>query len=351
MSRNNRNIIAVESEYEHLVKTIHKLQESLVTLSTLRDDLVYRLCPALRAQYEEKVGGLERELLAAQTYLKEEQRIIEILQAQMNARKVPSLNTAQEQARAEFKQYEENLKQKAEEAENFRKRWEKDNGWSQYQEENASDAKQSYQEFRQASQEAEKAAGKKSGYGPESGSESSGDFSSEEQSEKTSEENLSGKEDGKGPDRAGHIRTIKELYRKIVKRLHPDIHPNATQHEKDLLNKANDAYKEKDEATLQAIWDELSGLDMPEEKYEDTEEGRKELRELMEILRARVKALMEEVRVIQSEFPYTEMPFLNDEEAVSKRQDQLHVEIEKTREAISQLEELIKRFRQYMEQQ
>ena len=351
MGRNNRNIVSVESEYEHLVKTIHKLQESLVTLSTLRDDLIYRLCPALRAQYEEKVGGLERELLAAQTYLKEEQRIIEILQAQMNARKVPSLNTAQEQARAEFKKYEENLRQKAEEAENFRKYWEKDSGWSQYQEENASDAKQSYQEFRQASQEAEEAAGEKSGCGTGSGSESSGDFSSGGRSEGAFQENLSDKEDGKGSDRAGQIRTIKDLYRKIVKRLHPDIHPNATQHEKDLLNKANDAYKEKDEQTLQAIWDELSGLDMPEEKYEDTEEGRKKLRELMELLRARVKALMEEVRAIQSEFPYTEMEFLNDEGAVSKRQDRLHAEIEKTREAISQLEELIKRFRQYVEQQ
>jgi len=347
MSRNNRNIVAVESEYEHLVKTIHKLQESLVTLSTLRDDLVYRLCPALRAQYEEKVGGLERELLAAQTYLKEEQRIIEILQAQMNARKVPSLNTAQEQARAEFRKYEENLRRKAEEAENFQKQWEKDSGWSQYQEENASDAKQSYQEFRQASQKAEEAAGEK--HGP--GTDSREDSSSERRSEGTSEENISDKEDDKESGRVSHIRTIKDLYRKIVKRLHPDIHPNATQHEKDLLNKANDAYKEKDEATLQSIWDELSGLDMPEEKYEDTEEGRKKLRELMELLRTRVKALMEEVRAIQSEFPYTEMPFLNDEEAVSKRQDQLHAELGKTREAIRQLEELIKRFREYMEQQ
>ena len=164
--------------------------------------------------------------MAAQTYLKEEQRIIEILQAQMNARKVPSLNTAQEQARAEFRQYEENLRQKAEEAENFRKQWEKDSGWSQYQEENASDAKQSYQEFRQASQKAEEATGERNGSGTKSGE----DASSDGQSEGTSEENISDQKEDKGSGRAGHIRTIKDLYRKIVKRLHPDIHPNATQH-------------------------------------------------------------------------------------------------------------------------
>lgn len=70
MSRQNRSIVVSESEYERLIRTIHKLQESLVSLSTLRDDLVYRLCPALRAQYDEKIGGLKRELFAAQTYLK-----------------------------------------------------------------------------------------------------------------------------------------------------------------------------------------------------------------------------------------------------------------------------------------
>ena len=72
--------ILSQSEYEHLLEEIHKLQARIAELTALRDDLVYHVCPSLRAVYDEKIVSLEREMMAASMYLRELQRTIEILQ-------------------------------------------------------------------------------------------------------------------------------------------------------------------------------------------------------------------------------------------------------------------------------
>ena len=113
------SLIPVKSEYERLLEEVKKLQARLAELTALRDDLLYHVCPALRALYDEKIASLERELLAARMYLREKQRIIEILQAQLNRKKKLSFEKAEEQARTEYREYEEELKRKAEEAKKF----------------------------------------------------------------------------------------------------------------------------------------------------------------------------------------------------------------------------------------
>ena len=117
-------LIISQSEYAHLLEEIHKLQARITVLTALRDDLVYHVCPALRAEYDEKIVSLERELMAANLYLRELQRTIEILQAQRNAQKKPSMEEAQAQAKRENQEYEEELNRKAEEAREFKKKWE-----------------------------------------------------------------------------------------------------------------------------------------------------------------------------------------------------------------------------------
>ena len=124
------SIILSKSEYDRLVEEIHQIQARIIELTALRDDLLYHICPALKAEYEEKIASLERELLAAQMYLQEKRRIIEILQAQMNRQKAPSMEEAREEAHEEFRSYQEDLKRKAKEAEDFRSRWENESQWS-----------------------------------------------------------------------------------------------------------------------------------------------------------------------------------------------------------------------------
>ena len=109
-----QDIILTQSEYEALLEEIHRLQARISELAALRDDLLYHVCPALQAEYEEKIGSLEREILAAELYLRENQRLLEILQAQMNQRRAISYEEAEKKAKEEFHEYEEDLKRKIE---------------------------------------------------------------------------------------------------------------------------------------------------------------------------------------------------------------------------------------------
>ena len=124
-------IILSQSEYEKLIEEVQRLRARVTELTAQRDDLLYHVCPALQAKYDEKIGSIERELLAAKMYLKEKQRVIEILQAQLNRREKPSMKEAEKKAHEEFREYEEELRRKAREQEEFRKRW-NETQWGQY---------------------------------------------------------------------------------------------------------------------------------------------------------------------------------------------------------------------------
>ena len=62
-----------------------------------------------RAEYEEKIGSIEREILAAQMYLREKQRILEELRAQLNRQEIMSYERAKEKAEKERQEFEEDL--------------------------------------------------------------------------------------------------------------------------------------------------------------------------------------------------------------------------------------------------
>ena len=133
-------IIPGESEYEKLLKEIRELQARIVELTAIRDDLLYHICPSLRAIYDEKIGSIEREILAAKLYLREKQRILESLQAQLNRQEIVSVKDAEEKAGEEFRRFEEDLHKKAEEAEQFNNRW-KESQWRKHEEEAKRDSR------------------------------------------------------------------------------------------------------------------------------------------------------------------------------------------------------------------
>ena len=300
-------LIQVRSEYESLLEQITVLKARITELTALRDDLVYHVCPALKAEYNAKIVSLELELMAANMYLHQMQRTIEILQAQMNQQQEPSLQEAEARARQENRQYEEDLHRKAEEARRSREKWE-ESGWSKHDRQ-------------------------EQGTEADWGSENKENSSSDQQSGK--EENAAQK--------------IKRLYRKIVKRLHPDVCPNPTEHEKDLLNRAMKAFEEGDLDQLECIWDELSGTDAAHEVYEDTPEGREKLKELLEKLKARVLALEQEIEFIKADFPYKLKSFLEDPAAVEEKRRSLQAKIDNVREMCRTLEAYINDLREKMQ--
>lgn len=315
-----QTIIPVQSEYEKLLEEVKKLRTRVIELTTQRDDLLYHICPALQAKYDEKIGSVERELLAAQMYLKEKQRIIEILQAQLNRRQKPSMKEAEQRAHEEFRTYEEELKKRAEEARKFREHWEKETHWSRHEQESSARKKDKRPNA--------------DGTQPEQSDGTNGTSHQETNENESKNSNIGLEEEIHkrigtvyGDDANGEeedpIHELKRLYRQIVKRLHPDVHPDPTEREKDLLNRANKAYKTGDLEEMRRIYEELAGTEQPEEPFEDTIEGREKLRGLATTLNKRCKALEDEIRHIKTTFPYTIKSLLDDDKALEKKRQEL----------------------------
>lgn len=339
------DIILTQSEYERLLQEIHVLQARIIELTAVRDDLVYHVCPALQAEYEEKIASLERELLAAQMYLAEKQRILEILQAQMNSQKEPSFEEAEQQAGEEYRKYEDDLHKKAKEAKDFREHWEKDTQWSQHDREEKERAEHSKSE----NEDSRKTESKQ-----QDGSDSEENKNTGESAERDGNTEEKAKDDFDGDSKQGGkkkesaAQELKRLYRKIVKRLHPDTHPNPTEKEKILFNRAVSAYQAGDLEAMRQIWEELTGSDPPEEKYADTPEDCKKLKELLAKLEKRLFALESEIRHIRSQFPYTMKSFLENDAAVEEKRTHLQKKIEEVRERDRILTEYINELKRKM---
>lgn len=322
-------IIPVQTEYEKLLETVRKLRARVIELTAERDDLLYHICPALQAKYDEKIGSVEREILAAQMYLKEKQRIIEILQAQLNRQEKPSMKEAEKKAHEEFRAYEEDLKKKAEEARRFREHWENETQWSRHEQESRDRNKEN---------RTEQSSGTKQPAGTEAETHKRIGIGEGQDVDPTHEIN-----EDEDP-----IHELKRLYRQIVKRLHPDVHPNPTEREKDLLDRANKAYKAGDLEEMRRIWEELAGTEQSEESFEDTEEGRVQLRELIEKLRKRCAELEKEIRQIKTSFPYTIKALLDDDKALEMKHRELVERLAKVRAMSDKMDEYIAELKRRM---
>ncbi len=133
---------------------------------------------------------------------------------------------------------------------------------------------------------------------------------------------------------------MRHLYRKIVRRLHPDANPDITPEEEEMFVRAAKAYRNGDLQTLREIAARLDA-NSPQETYNNTPEGLEQLRKLVRQLSKSVMALEKEIQTIRAAFPYNQKDFLQDQEAVAARQKEL---TERLALAGWQYQELLKRF-------
>lgn len=279
----------------------------------------------------------------------------------MNQQQEPSMEEAEAQAKKENKEYEDDLNRKAEEAREFKKKWE-ESQWSKHdrqeKEARGKEQKEKEQQGKEKGEEKDRQDRGKDQNGAKTnkdesgkGSDGTGDKGGDGPDNHSG--NSSGRDDeeepaGKSKKEETVADKIKRLYRKIVKRLHPDVHPNLTEHEKDLWNRAVKAQQEGDLAGLEKIWDELSGMDAPEDIFEDTPEGREKLRELLEKLKIRLRLLELEINHIKTEFPYKLKSFLEDPIAVEEVRRGIQSKIDNVREINRQLEAFINELKEML---
>lgn len=133
-------------------------------------------------------------------------------------------------------------------------------------------------------------------------------------------------------------KALKDMYRTIVKKLHPDLNPYASKEEMDLFMKAVNAYKLGDIETMKLIFEvtgEAGEGDMPKTVLELAEE------------KSRLEALIMKVELdmegIKHSFPYNLKAYLDDEKLKRERQAQLRKDIKLFQEAIDNIIDEIQR--------
>ena len=111
---------------------------------------------------------------------------------------------------------------------------------------------------------------------------------------------------------------MKALYRKIVKVLHPDVNPDITKEENDMLIEATTAYKEGDLETLRKIAAMIDSGSIGSAEAATEQVSIERLREIVEELKRCVTALQMEIYGIKTSFPYNMKEFLADEQAMEE---------------------------------
>ena len=123
---------------------------------------------------------------------------------------------------------------------------------------------------------------------------------------------------------------LKSLYRKAVKALHPDLHPDATDAQVALLCNATEAYENGDIIRMRIIVEMLSADELPEGKDDAMLELASEKKRLTSL----IAQINEKISVIKSGYPYILKELICSKERIDFRRNQLNDVIRQYTEAI-----------------
>jgi hypothetical protein len=112
------NIVPSQSEAESLRLEIMRLRAEVLDLTAERDRLKYRVCPAILADYNRRIGQIELEIMEVVLRVRKLRRMIEVLQAARNRGEDPDYEEAVRTADSEYRAYEQEVHEKAEEYRN-----------------------------------------------------------------------------------------------------------------------------------------------------------------------------------------------------------------------------------------
>lgn len=132
---------------------------------------------------------------------------------------------------------------------------------------------------------------------------------------------------------------LKKLYRGIMKKLHPDVNPDAGEKSAELLQRAMEAYKHGDTDTLRAIDILCRDPAQADPKAPDALAG---LTAARDTLLRKKRELEEEINRIRGDFPCNVIELLNDPEALAAHRAQLQNELRQLKAAYLKYDGMIK---------
>lgn len=329
--------IIVSDAMAKLKDEIRILKAKLAELLQERDELIYHICPELRAKYAAEIGDYQYRANYQELIILELKRRIEIAQAALNREQSISEEEVDKQIEKEYQEFHQKVDEEYQKSKKTQEEQAQKEERRRYYEEQW---KKQYGNH-QAGEDTEKNADTQDADAKGANAETSDTDNASKENEGSNADNADTKPKEKP------LPNAKELYRKIVKKLHPDMNPNATEHDLELFNRAAKAYEEGDILTLQAIYDEVYGL---EKEVLSGEESMEELISLREQLTARIAIVLGEINSIKQEFPYTEKAFLDNPEAVKAKQDAILWLIQEYEKEIARLSKRLEEVNRKMEE-
>lgn len=283
-----------EDQIQRLRIEIKALREILEALVLKRDNLLLVESKELESLYMKELGYLELEVYEAESNARYLKRKYEMMQAAMNRREpinTPEIEKKLEEQAEEFKKVYEEFRKKAKEAE--------ESVWKR----------------RQNARNAAEGLGREN----EKKEKTRVDDSEGEEKQLPPGENAAEEEEKQEEG----VNCLKKLYRKIVKAMHPDLHPDQDEKTKELFKRAMAAYEKGDLQTLEEIAQIIEG-----EEPENAEDLLASLLKERERLRSLIQGIREQIRLIINRYPFTKKELLHDPVRLKAEQDRLKERLE-----------------------
>ena len=304
---------------QDLREEIARLRLQVAALLSERDDLIYRICPDLERRYHAIFGDLIVETLRGKMMVLAYRRVIERLQAAIYREENITRLEIEQKVREEQEEYEKTVHEKAEE---YRKEKEQEKSREE-QRERWNEEYRKKHDGKDPDPEKYKEKEPDGGTGDSDKKKEDREKAFDQSKDRMNDRGRKGPDeedpDDQEPEPQSFDQELKQLYRKLVKRLHPDSNPNQTTREKELFIEVQKAFKQGDLERLRQIWDELQGFAEAVEEDEDDIEKLTKIRD--ELLKKR-EELAAEIREIKSREPYTYKRILDDPEVVELSKEQ-----------------------------
>lgn len=160
----------------------------------------------------------------------------------------------------------------------------------------------------------------------------------EEEKIKQAKEYIKEQQEEEKQEQEDEKRDLRDLYRKLVHRLHPDLHPEQTEWERELFLKIQDGYEKGDLDRLRELAEQLeAGMPTDAVDNDSTEEWEERVNRLKE----EIAKIREEIANMLQQFPFTYRDKLKNQDWISETQAMLRQEIENLEKEKARLEQIV----------